>query len=168
MSKLAVEEMQIVPIIVPVNLAAGAQSGDWVSLKNYRRATFIFVAGAGAAGQDPVLSFKQATSVSGGSEKALDTIARYDMKQATALASVGTFTKVEQTEDDEVSNTTAGESQNLWVVDIDAADLDINNDFDCVTCNIADPGSSAKLATVLCLLREPRYSQGTMPSAIAN
>lgn len=165
---LATEVMQIVPIIVPVNLAAGANAGDWVSLKNYRRATFIFCAGVGAAGQDPTLTFKQATSISGGSEKELETIERIDIKQATALASVGTFTKVEQAAGDEYTNETAGELQNLWVVDVKAEDLDVNNGFDCVTCNIADPGSTAKIGTVICLLREPRFPQETLASAIAN
>lgn len=165
---LATEDMQIVPIIVPVNLAAGANAGDWVSLKNYRRATFIFLAGVGAAGQDPTLAFKQATSVSGGDEKTLETVERIDTKQGSSLAAIGTFTKVEQTAGDEYTNDTAGETQNLWVVDVLAEDLDVNNGFDCVTVNIADTGSTAKVGTVLCLLREPRYAQETLPSAIAN
>lgn len=165
---LATEKMQIVPVIMPVNLATGANSGDYVSLKNYKRATFIFLGAIGVAGQDPTLTFKQATSVAAAGEKALETIERVDIKQATALSSVGVFTKVEQAAADTYTNGTAGELQKLWVVDVKAEDLDAANGYDCVTVNIADTGSTAQLGCVIALLSEPRYAQETLPSAIVD
>ncbi|RWF66853.1 hypothetical protein [Mesorhizobium sp.] len=177
-NKHFVEEHQVVLLFKPVAMNAAANSGDWVSMKNYSRCTIIFIKAVGTAGDDPTLSFKQATDVSGTNVKALG-VTRIDKKQAaTDLTAVGTFTK--STSDSAASNDTFNTTNGTWtnsdlaeqaaivIADIKAEDLDVANGFDCVTMNIADVGTNAQLGTAIAILREPRYLKETLPSAIVD
>lgn len=155
-----------VVVIPPVNGATAANSGDWISLKNFRRVVFLVIGAVGVAGEDLAITIRQATNVAGAGVKDLVGIARIDVKNAVDITTIGTFTKVAQTEAATYTNTDSGESQNLFAIEIDAEQLDVNNGFDCVTLNIADTGSTAKLITVLAILCEPRGKANV--SAIAN
>lgn len=178
MNKLFVEGHQVVLLFKPVAMNAAANSGDYVSMKNYGRCTIIFIKAVGTAGDDPTLSFKQATDVSGTGVKAL-ACSRIDKKQAaTDLTAVGTFTK--STSDSPASNDTFNTTNGTWtnsdlaeqaavvVADFKAEDLDIANGFDCLTMNVADVGTNAQLGTAIAILSEPRYSKETVPSAIVD
>lgn len=155
-----------VVVIPPVNGATAANSGDWISLKNFRRVAFLIIGAVGVAGEDLAITIRQAKDVSGGSVKDLVGVSRVDVKNAVDIATIGTFTKVTQTEAATYTNTDSGESQNLFVIEVDAEQLDVQNGFDCVTCNIADTGATAKLICVLAILSEPRGKANV--SAIAN
>ena len=108
------------------------------------------------------ITLKQATAVAGTSEKALafttywsniDTGAGDTLSEATA--SSNTFT------------TDATNSKNLmYVLEVDADDLDIDNGFDCV--RVGTGNATAATVTVLYILSQPRYSGsvGDLPSAI--
>jgi hypothetical protein len=163
--KRLADEMQLVSAIIPVDLATGANAGDWVSMKNYNHCSIIVFAGAGTAGQDIVLAPLQATAVAGTSSKALQ-ISRISSKVGT-LTSVGTFTEVTQAAADTYTDAVSGEAQNLWVIDINAEDLDVENGFDCVSISIADTGATAgKIGAALYLLSGPRHTPP--PSAIVD
>jgi len=162
-----VETNQLVAGFVPVDLQDGANNGDWVSMKNYNHLTVVFFKDAGTAGDDPTLTVKQATNVSGGSEKALNFTTIYT-KQGADLATVGTFTKNTQAAANAYTDTASAEAQAIWVVEFDASDLDTNNNFDCVQASVADIGGNAQLGCLLYILSEPSYAGATAPSAIAN
>ncbi len=165
MNHLLVEGCQIVPMIVPVNLATAANNGDWVSLKNYGRCTIVFFAGAGAAAQDPTLTLMQARDVSGTGAAPLP-FTRVDIKQASALTGVGTFTTVNQDPGNTYSNDTMGETQNLVAIEVRADQLD--EGFTCLRLTVADTGSTAKYGCALAMMTEPRYAGATLPSAIVD
>lgn len=165
MNKFITEKMQIVPAFIPINLASGANSGDFVCMKNYGRCAIVFLKGVGAASQDPTITVLQAQT-NGGSTKALN-FTRVDVKQASALTSVGTFTTVTQSAANTYTSDTSGETQALWVIDIKAEDLDIDNGYDWVQVTMADPGTNSQIAACLYLLHEPRYASATLPTAIA-
>ncbi len=167
MNHLFVEGCQIVPAIMPVNLASGAQTGDWVSLKNYGRCTIVVLIGVGAAGQDPVLTLQQGKSVSENSPVALN-FTRIDVKQASALTAVGEFTKIAQAAGNTYGPSDGGENQKLWVIDIKAEDLDIDGGYDCVRASLSDPGTNSQIGTALYILSEARHQQDPLPTAIAN
>lgn len=156
---------QVVPVIMPVNLATAANSGDWISLAKFRRVAFIVVAAIGAAAEDIVVTVRQATTAAGGGAKDLLGIDRVWTKQGADLAAIGAFTKVSQTAAATYTSDTGGETANLYVVEIDAEQLDVTNGFDFVTLNIADTGTTAKLGCVIAILSEPRGSANV--SAIA-
>lgn len=175
-SKFA-EQHQIVMGFLPVNMATGANAGDWVSMKNFGRLTIALIKGPGAAAQDPIITLEQAVNVSAGSAKPLN-IARVDKKQAaTDLTAVAEFTS--STAESPASGDTF--STNTWtnsdlaeqaaivLIDVNVTDLDIDNDFDCVRATIADVGSTAQLGALIYILSEPRYSpNGVVPGAISN
>lgn len=152
-----VENHQIVAGIIPVDLAAGANNGDWVSLKNYGHVTCIFFAAAGVAGDDPVFTMKQATAVAGTGSKDL-LFDRIDVKVGT-LASVGTFTKVSQTAATSYTDATHAEVQKIYIVEFDAEDLDVENGFDCIQMSVPDVGAGgAQIGCGLYILSNPRYA----------
>lgn len=164
-----VEENQIIPIIMPVDLATAANSGDWIKVKDYSRATFIMLADVGTAGQDLVIALKQATDAAGGSEKACNAITRYDYKRgATLLSAIAQFTRADQTADDEISDAAGGENEQLTVFDVDLNLMDSANGFDWLTVNMADAGATAgKIGCVICILSLPRQSREVLVGAIA-
>jgi hypothetical protein len=164
MSRKFVEEAQIVSIIEPVNLGAGANAGDWVSMKNYGRIVFIIAGAVGGAGEPIVPTIVQATAAAGTGSKALN-FTRYDRKMAaTDLTGTGQFTKVTAAAGNTISLT--GDQAKLAVIEINAEDLDTDNGFTFVSCTIADPGAS-QVGCVIALLLDPRYPQETQPSVLA-
>jgi hypothetical protein len=161
-----VESTQIVSGFLPVDLQTAANSGDYVSLKDYNHLTVIFFKAVGTAGDDPVLALQQATAVAGTAAKDLTFTTIYK-KQGT-LTAVGTFTKVTQAAAASYTDATSAEVAAIWVIEIDAQDLDVENNFDCVAANVADVGGNAQLGCLLYILSEPRYAQAIPPSAIVD
>ncbi|MFN4283508.1 MAG: hypothetical protein ACK4NA_12800 [Alphaproteobacteria bacterium] len=166
MSRL-LDELQIVPGIMPVNLASGAANGDWVCLKNYESVIVLFLCGVGAASQDPTLTLRQAKDVSGTTPAALN-FTTIESKQASALTAVGQFTKVTQSAGNTYTNDTAGENQKMWAVEIKGDDLDVENGYDCVQAQLNDPGTNSQIGTVIYILGKPRYAADPLPSAIVD
>lgn len=179
MNKHILEKGTFVPGVIPValNTNPGATS-DYISMKNHGRCTIVFYKGVGTAGDDPTLTLSQAKAVAGTSAKALS-FTRIDKKQAaTNLLAVGTFTT--STSASAASNDTFNTTNGTWtnsdlaeqaamvVIDIKAEDLDADNGFDCVICNVSDVGTNAQLGCLFYFLHEPRYGMATQPSAIAD
>lgn len=178
MNRHILEKIQIPQGFLPVSLDAGANPGDWISLKSYARCAIVFYKAIGTPGDDPVLSFKQAKDVTGASSKALS-VTRVDKKQAaTNLLAVQTFTTstsaapatndVFDTTAGTWSNTDLAEQAAIVVVDIKAEDLDINNGYDCIQISVADVGANADLGSALYLLHDPRYASATLTGAITD
>lgn len=160
-----IENGQIVAGFVPVNMATAANNGDVVSLAKYGHLTVIFFKGAGASGEDPTLTLLQCAGIAG-TPKALNFTELW-VKQGADLAAIGEFTKVTQAAGNTYTEATSGEAQAIWVLEIDASDLDIAHGYNCVQVTVADVGSSSQIGSLLYLLSEPRYAQANTPSAIA-
>ncbi len=153
---LLVERMQICAAFGPADLSAAANNGDWVSLKDFDSCAIIFFKAAGTAGDDPTLTLRQATDVSGANAKALD-FTRIDVKQGT-LTAVGTFTTVAQAAANTYLDLTSAENAGIYVIEVRADELDVANGFDCVQFSVADVGTNAQLGAALYLLRGARYN----------
>jgi hypothetical protein len=166
MNKHFLEKVQIAAAFVPVDMAAQANDGDWISLKNYGRVAIVLFKAAGTAGQDPIFTLRQAQDVAGTGAKALK-FDRIDTKVGN-LNAVGTFTKKTQVAADTYVDDTSAEAQAIMVVDIKAEDLDLANGFDCVQLQIPDVGAAAQLGCGLYLLHEPRYGKSPLDSAIVD
>lgn len=161
------ELVQIQPAFVPAALTT-AQTGDVVSLKNYRRCLVLFVKGIGTAGQDPTITLAQGTDVAFGTTKALTFTTIYEKADLTTLADVGQWTKITQSAGATYTDATAAEKALIWAIDIKAEDLDTANDYDCIRASIGDVGTASQLGTVLYLLYDPvqMAAPQSMPSAI--
>lgn len=167
LNNLLVEEAQIVSAIVPVDSQAGANNGDWVSMKGYDRLSIIVFKAAGVAGDDPVITVRQATDVAGTSAKALN-FTRIDAKVG-AQTGIGQFTTVTQAAGNTYTDAVSAEAQGLFVVEFKSEDLDVNSGFDCVQLSIPDTGAGgAQLLCGLYVLRGARYGSQPLPSAIVD
>lgn len=170
------EQYNVCQGFLPVAMNTAANSGDWVSMRDYGRCTIIVFKAVGTAGDDPTIAIKQATAVAGTSSKALTLTTVYKKQAATNLLAVGTYTKT--TSDSSASNDTFVAASGTWtnsdlaeqaaiiVIDIKAEDLDSDNGFDCVQVSIADVGTNAQLGCALYLLGEPRFQKDILISSI--
>ncbi len=166
MNRHFLEKNQVVAAIIPVDLAAAANNGDWVSLKNFGRVAAIIYKAAGTAGDDPVFTLRQATDVAGTGAKALN-FTRIDSKVGTQTG-IGQFTTTTQAAANTYTDAVSAEAQAIMVVDIKAEDLDVDNGFDCVQLQIPDVGSNAQLGCALYILHEPRNAKAQLDSAIVD
>jgi hypothetical protein len=165
LNNLFVEEAQIVMAIVPVDSQTGANTGDYVSLKNYERCTIVIIKAAGVAGDDPVITVTQAQDVSGTGVKALN-ITRVDSKVG-AQTGIGTFTTNTQAAGATYTDLVSAEAQGIFCVEFQGSDLDVANGFDCLKVSIPDTGAAgAQLLTAIYILRGGKFNGATAPSAI--
>lgn len=159
-----VEWAQIVPAIMPVDLAGGANAGDWVSMENFERCAVVLFKAAGVAGDDPIFKLQQATAVAGTGAKDLLFTDIYK-KQGADLTAVGTFTKVTQAAATSYVDATSAELQAMYVVEITSDMLDVANRFDCIQLSVADVGAGgAQIGCAFYILYPAAVSPA--PSAI--
>lgn len=155
------ERCNIASAFVPVDMQTAANTGDYVCLKGYDRVVFLLFKAAGTAGDDPVVSARQAQDVSDTGGKVLN-LTTYWQKQGT-LTAVTSWTEVTQAAGATVTlDATSAESQGLYAFEIKAADLDVANGFDCVRFAVADVGGNAQLGAGLYILDGPRMSGNAM------
>ena len=168
--QLILERLNIVEGFPAVLMNSGANNGDYVSLKNYRRVAVVFVSGVGTAGDDPTLTVQQASDVGGTGVKDLTFTDIYRKQAATSLAAVGSWTKTTQTTANTYTEATAAEQDLIWVVEFHAEQLDVANGFDCIRATVADVGTDAQPGYLFYLLADPRFSTApaNMPSAIVD
>lgn len=166
---LLLENAQLVEGWPIVDLKTGANTGDWVSLKNYKHVAIVFISSVGTNGDDPTLTVNQATTVAGGSSKALTFTTICRKQAATDLSGTGTWTVTTQAAANTYTQTDAAEQDLIWVVEFDSDQLDVDNGFVCVNATVADIGANAQLGYLLYILTEPRYPAGVanMLTAIA-
>ncbi len=153
--------IDVVPAFGPIDLqgASGQHvTGDFVSLKNWGRVIALFHSMIGTAGQDPTVTFRQATDNADSGGKTLvivDTI--YRKQAATSLLAVGVWTKTTQTAATDYTQTDAAEQEALWAIEIRAEDLDVDGGFDHVRMTVADVGGAAQLGAGYYILCDPRH-----------
>jgi hypothetical protein len=164
-NNLLVEEAQIVMAIVPVDSQSGANTGDYVSLKNFERCTVLVIKAAGTAGDDPVITMTQAQDVSGTGVKALN-FTRVDAKVGVQTG-IGQFTTVAQAAGNTYTDLVSAEAQGIFAIEFKGEDLDVNNGFDCLKVAIPDTGSAgAQLLTAIYILRGSKFGGAVNASAI--
>jgi pyridoxal/pyridoxine/pyridoxamine kinase len=135
---------------------------DYVSLKDAKHISVVVLVKNATTVTGSAITLKQATAVAGTSEKALaftkvyrniDTAAADTLAEATVTSN--TFT------------TDSTNSKNLmYVIEVDAAELDVANGFDCIRAGTGD--ATAATVTVLYVLSGLRYPQETPPAAITD
>jgi hypothetical protein len=134
----------------PIDTTGAAQAGDWYHLKYYGKLIFVIAQGAWAGGT-PAVTLEQATSAAGANNKVLSFTNRWTKVALTGAVFTETAVVANTFNLPAVANT-------INVLEVNAEDLDVNNDFEYVSCLIADPGANADLITVLAILSDPRYS----------
>lgn len=158
------EVADIIPAFVPVDMQTAANNGQWVAMKNIGRLVCVLLKGAGTAGDDPVITLKQATSSAGANAKALNfTRAR---TKVGAIASTPVWTIVNQAAANTCTPTSAA-SPAVVAVEVSPTDLDLNNGFTFVQISIPDTGTNAQLGTAFYIAYGIRFLQSVTPSALS-
>jgi hypothetical protein len=152
-----VERMGFETAIVPKDITGAAQVGDYISLKDYTHVSIRIQQGAWAGGT-PAVTLFQATDVAASGEKALGLTKRWTKVGVTGTTFVETAVAADTFNLPAVANT-------ITILEIDAADLDGDNAFDCLTIKVASPGANADLLSADYLLSGARYGQAVMPDA---
>lgn len=153
-----VESAKLIWAAEPKNYTGAAMTAKYVSLKNYAHLTILISTGAWAGGTAAV-TLSQATDVAGTSAKALGL-----SNQWNDITTSGTLVKTAVAAD----TFTLGTANKLFVIEIEAHELDMANDFDCLTLAVASPGANADFYQVDYVLSEPRYASDTPPSALVD
>lgn len=143
-------------------LVPSSTTPDYVSLKDYSHVTAIITVDNATTVTGSAITLHQATSVAGAGEKAL--------AFSTVWANVNTDASDALVPTAVVSNTfTPPTTNNLntqYVIEIDAADLDTNNGFDCF--RVGTGNAVAQSVSVVYILGGSRYMQTTPPAAITD
>ncbi len=153
------EQCKIVQGLGPIT--PSSSTPDYVSLKNYARMSVIIsVDNSTVTGS--AITLKQASAVAGTGEKALG-FAKYYANTDTAAGDTLTLTTA-------TSNTFTTDTTNaknlLYVIDIEASDLDVDGGFDCVRAGTANAANT--VLDVVYVLYPPRYSSPAGVAAITD
>lgn len=141
---------------------AGATTGDYVSMKNYNHLTVILAIAPASGTDTAAITMKQATNVGNtlSDEKALTFTSMWKNADNSL-----TDTLVKTTVASSITTSAVAKSE-LFVIEIDAADLDVANGFDAVRVDVTDPGAVSTPLCAIYILSQARYAQATPPSAI--
>jgi hypothetical protein len=159
-------EMQLVPFFPPVNMATAANTGDWINMAKFKHCAIVLLKAIGTAGEDPTITVQQATAAAGTNAKALN-FTKILVKQGALFTAIGQFTRVTQTAANTYTEATSAEAQALWVIEIDADELDVDNGFTFVQASVGDVGTDAQIGTAFAILSGASYVEDPAPSAIA-
>ena len=149
-------------VVTGVAPAALTADSVYVSLKNYAKCTVIIAIDNATTVTGTVIDLNQATTVAAGSTKALaftkmwaniDTAASDTLVETAVTAN--TFT-----------SSTVNAKNLLYIIEIDATDLDLDNDFDCISVGCASAVNS--IGCVLFYLHGSRYEPSIAQSAITD
>lgn len=146
-------------------LVAGATTGgdcDYVSLKNYQGVTIVIMVDNATAVTGGAVTLKQATAVAGTGEKEL-AFANYFAN--TDIGAGDTLVDTTATSNTFTTSTTDAKNQ-LFVIEVDAADLDVANGFDCLRVDVASMANAVE--GVLYVLRGARESSPIAVPAITD
>lgn len=150
----------LAPVIPPANYTGAASTDVYVSTKNGPHVTFVVQTGAWAGGTAAV-TLLQATAVAGTASKALafDTVYT-NATDPTTSTLVSTAV---------VSNTfNLGVANALYVIEVDASSLDVNNGFDCVAVHVATPGGNNDFYSAAAVAAPDRYVGTNPPNLLAD
>lgn len=146
---------QVVAALMPVDLAAAAQNGNWLSLKSGQTVQIFIIKSAGAAGEIPTFTFKQAQAIAGTGSKALNFPVYYN--KSGAAGSGANWTKVTRAATNTIAPA-AGNTGEIYRIDLDPNTLDVNGGFDCFRIEINDVGSTIQNCAAIAVYNNPRYA----------
>lgn len=135
---------------------------DYVSLKSFKRCTIVLAVDNAATVTGGAITLKQATAVAGTSEKALAFTAMY---ANTDTGAGDTLTETAVTNNTFTTDTTDNKNL-LYVIEVDAADLDVANGFDCIRVDSLLMANA--VGAVMYLLHDCRYASPLAVSAIVD
>lgn len=154
-----IDKAKIVVGCPPAALATTAGDGDYVSMKGYDRLTMILSVDNATTVTGGAVTLLQAQDVSatGAKELAFSTVyANIDVGAGEALTETAVTSNT-------FTTTTVDNKNSLYVIEIKASDLDVDNGFDCVRIDVASMASA--VGSVIYILHPQRYSANVTATA---
>lgn len=137
----------VVPLVTPGSATTGALDSDWISLAHGTGVALQVVVNEGRANQadDNTITLRQAKTAAGGDAKALVPRRAYRRAHATSLADAAAATReaIERASDGSIDMHVDGDMSTIYDIEIDASELDVNNDFAFIQARLAAVGSSS-------------------------
>ena len=137
-------------VIVPVDLATAANTGNRTHLANYGGVCFVGYLATGTAAENPTFDVRQHTAATAGTSADLDTVAVYYYKEEATLDGDETWTRGTQTAASEVTSTDWDDAYQVLVA-IEVFATDLTDGYNWVSVDVADPGT-AHLGCVLAIM----------------
>lgn len=159
-SKRLVDSAKVVTGLAPI--LPSTSTPDYVSMKDYGHLTVIISTHNVTTVTGIAVTLKQATAVAGTAEKALAFTKMWANTDCTASDTLVETAVVSNT----FTTSTTNSKDLMYVIEVDASDLDLANGFDCVRAGTGD--GVANITSVTYVLSNPRYSQATPPAAITD
>ena len=157
---LAFECMRICQAIKPQ--AAAALSGDWVSLRNYKRCMIIVHIGQNNVATTAI-TVDKAKTAAGGSESAGITMNNWwSLADFTQDTDADLYTK--GTAAASITSSAAGADASIYVIDVAAQELGTDYDFLQV---VLGASNAANYVQATYILYNAAYPQALLPTAVA-
>jgi hypothetical protein len=135
------QDYDILSVIVPVDLAAGANTGHRIHMSKYGSVTFCGYLATGTAAEAPTFTTQEHDAATSGNSQDLDVVATYWQKEEATLDGDETWVEVTQTADAAVTDADWDDANQVMVAwNVSAKDL--STGFEWVSVNIADPGTA--------------------------
>lgn len=155
-----VDKVKFVEGCSPAALTSTAGDGDYISLKNFDHLTVVIQVNNATTVTGGAVTLKQATAVAGTGEKAL----AFD-KVWTNIDTGASDTLVETAVTSNTFTTNTTDNKDLmYVIEVEASDLDTANGFDCVRVDVASMANA--VGSVLYMAHAPAYNPAIAISAI--
>ena len=154
---------RVYPVVAAAGLLLTSTLGDttYVSMKGYQRCQIIISIADGTTVTGSTITLQQATAVAGTAEKPL---AFTRMLANTDYAASKTMVETAVTSNTFTTQTT-NSKDSLYIIDVDASDLDVANGFDCLRVDgTGHAATASRGCVVLYNLYGARYS-GASPLA---
>lgn len=146
-------------------VAPSSSTPDYVTMKNASRLLVLVPVKNGSTVTGSAISLTQATLVNNAGGKTLAFTKAYRAINTGAGGNTDVLVEFAVSSNTFTTDTT-NTTDNLYAIEIMATDLDVAGNFDCVRCNTGN-SVNATLA-VIYVLYPQKYSQATLPSAIAD
>lgn len=145
-----------VPLNTPGSATTSTINSDWVGLEHGTCAAFMIIIEEGRANQadDNTLTFRQATDAAGASVKEFVPRRAYRRAHATNIASAAAAKREEIDSDDMHID---GDMHTIYEVEIDASELDVNNDFTHLQAGTSQVGGSTTKVTITATVADLRH-----------
>ena len=166
---LLTENCQIVNLLPPKDISAGAHSVAYISLKNYDAVEFIITMGAtGGIGSSVAVTLREAKDTSGTSAANLPIGHYYTNAAAVASASTANDTWVRTTVASSGATFKLTPSTNniTYTIPVKAEQLSVDSSMDCVGVGVGTTGA-ATLCGCVAILKGSRYQSSSPPSALS-
>lgn len=138
----------VVPGITPVNLAAAANTGERLRLRDYGGVAIVFFKAAGGAGEAPTVDVREHNAASSGTSQDLDVVERYFKKEAATLTSAAAWVEVTQSAASEVTDADWDDANEVLVV-IEVEATSLSDGFDWISADVPDVGTTAQVGCLL-------------------